>query len=823
MTLPICTRQHFCETTGCSNNPSIPRFCNCDMACRFYDDCCIDYKDVCSLDENDFQNTLASGDIREADMQCVIDYNTGYRMITTCNKDTLENLKERCENPICNDSLSNVPVMDSIGISYRNVYCALCHNVETSELTAWKATFRCDEKINDRSLQDQKSPNELDTMCSNSSTCRLSLLPPDLLPSHALPMRKCQPPVISTCRNKSKDANISCKRYTAMVEFDSVIFKNPHCLLCNRDNFTDLLSCKEEGIPDYKPRDYIKPPKLPVVVEPPDREGGHSYSILLNFKDSARNSLNIQINNQETVVNCKEGEVFVGSRDGRVDCVKISCSSGFKLQDGDCIPEMFVKDTPCDNRGNNTVMARILITNGSCHDESIRKTVKRVLMQLFDRNLSSEISFREDSFVCKYDLQKTIAVSYIVFGSVDLFANIQDRLNSRSVIGNFLQQNVTGISNKITELEISQSCLNPDLEYKCDPHWISDNEYKLERTNTSYLVFLNETSEWITADGIVFRIRYENDNGEFGLQKHFEVKICHDNYLSCPFLTMNVSLFEILNSTGEIRYLPDGRILKSTEYEITSGDEILVCNFFNQSGLITETVTFFDYSNAQIVVSMIGGVLSLIAIILTLITYVIFDILRKRASRLIMNLLIALFLAQFLLLFGGNQTENEDICFVIAVIAHYAWLAAFAWMNALAFELDKVFGKPNNLKKLNEVRKDLFLYMTYAWGSPLLIVIPCIVIHFCQCTTISFRYGSSNACWISDGTANLLTFGVPAAFFVLVNGVLFGHTVVGIRSAMKASARIRKAQSSNLKQNSEELIIYIKVRISIYRNESFYF
>ena len=466
---------------------------------------------------------------------------------------------------------------------------------------------------------------------------------------------------------------------------------------------------------------------------------------------------------------------------------------------------------PCDNSRNNTIEAKLVMSNVSCQ-RSVIKTGKNFLRKLFYENLST-VNFIKESIACKHDFEKTVIVTYTVFGSVDLFAVVQDRLNTKLTTKRS-SQDVSGISNNIKKLEITKSCLSPDLEYECDSEWILDNEYTLVPTNTSYSVFLNETSKWITADGIIFRMRYEQANVESGLQTASEVKICYINsYLSCPFLTMNISLFERLNSTGEIRYRPDGRILKSTEYGITIGNQILVCNFFNQSGLINETVTFFEYSRAQTIISIIGGVLSLIAIILTLLTYAVFAVLRNRASRLIINLVIALFLAQFLLLFGANQTQNEDICFIIAVVAHYAWLAAFAWMNALAFDLDRTFGNPGNLKKASKGRKALFRYMAYAWGSPFLVVIPCIAIHFCQCTMLAFRYGSSSACWISDGKANVLTFGIPAAIFVFCNGVLFVHTVVGIRSAKKASARIQKDKSSKLKQTSKEVLIYIKVRI----------
>ena len=45
-------------------------------------------------------------------------------------------VEERCENLICNDTLSRVPVTvtDSAGIIYRNMYCAACHNFGTPDL-----------------------------------------------------------------------------------------------------------------------------------------------------------------------------------------------------------------------------------------------------------------------------------------------------------------------------------------------------------------------------------------------------------------------------------------------------------------------------------------------------------------------------------------------------------------------------------------------------------------------------------------------------------------------------------------------------------------
>ena len=794
------------------------------MACTFYDDCCRDYKAVCSSNEDEFHEVLTSRSIRKADLQCVtLDWES-YWMVSRCDKD-LGIVKERCENPVCNDTLTSVPVTDSAGISYRNVYCAVCQSVETTDLQAWDARLNC---------QDISTSQDVDIANMLCRDCTLSLAPPA---AHAA--RKCHPHMESVQCNTDETGH-GCEQYTALVDFEGQIYKNPHCLSCNRNVSEFKVKCGGGGIPRYMSHDpdaavseyvsqiqslgfdfYYDYDHTSTALSPPyhgiDKGDnvGVPLSIVLDFGSSGRSSSMKILQNAEVitekVVNCPKGKVFVERLFGSGDCVAVSCPDGLRLQDGNCIPDNSIK---CDmNSGNNTVIlkARLVEASEFCGDGLLRNGSVGILSRLLGDNSFAESHIINESVVCND--KDTVDVSYTVTSSIDVFEDVQELLDN--IITSNSQQDIPIIANNINKLEITKSCLNPDLEYKCDSDWILDDEHIVVWTNTSYLVLLNKTSEWITADGIISRIRYESGNADSGLQKNLEVKICHiDNYLSCPFLTMNNSLFERLNSTGEIQYLPNGHILKPTEYVLTSDDQLLVCSFFNQSATmnITEIVTFFEYSNAQTIVSIIGGVFSLIAIILTFITYAVFASLRNRASRLIMNLVIALFLGQFLLMFGGNQTQNPTACFSIAVVAHYAWLAAFAWMNALAFDLDRTFGNPDNLQKVNEGRRSLVLYMTYAWGSPLVIVIPCIAIHFCQCTKIHFQYGSSSACWISDGTANLLTFGVPAAVFLLCNGVLFGHTVTGIRSAKKATARIHKDQSK-LKRTTKELLIYIKVSI----------
>ncbi|XP_072047469.1 LOW QUALITY PROTEIN: uncharacterized protein [Amphiura filiformis] len=820
VTVPVC-RKHLCESMGCSEgDQTTPKFCHCDKACKFFDDCCADYKDACSHDQqSEFQSILQSRDLATADRECVtvdIDPSTrilpldgilfsddSYWMVSKCSKD-LGVVSKRCQEPVCNDTLSTIPVIDSLGITYRNVYCAVCHNVRTSELTAWETILDC------RYFPPDLNEIDVNFLCS---TCRLILNPPAIA-------RKCEPRARSRCVSDADEArNAGCKTYTALIDVSGKIYRNPHCFLCSIHDknvtFDDYdVNCGGTHFPIYTLPDSDSESCCDSQRPGPNPgyPGGLPLSVVLDFGSSS--SVKILRNTDiiiETTITCPEGEVYVEHQDASSDCIPVRCDEGFNLQDGKCLPK--TSDLPCGTDELNTTIYTLTVTlhTEACKHNWFKNVSEELLPHLFGTDLLDDVIILNVSITCT-DRMNSVDFMYTVGGTADLLEMIQDQLAVFETI-NSLQSFPQISSSMINKLEITKSCLESDLEYTCDTEWISENEYTLLIQNGSYVVFLNKSLEWITPNGVEFRVRYQTDNATNKFNKDIQIKICHlDSYLSCPYIRLNVSLFGNLNSSdGMIKYIPNGHVLKPTEYVITANDEILACNFLNQSGVRNVTHTeLFEYSNAQTIVSIVGSALSLTAVILTFLTYAVFASLRNRASRLIMNLICALFLGQFLLLFGGNRTENENACVAIAVITHYAWLAAFAWMNALAFELDRTFGNPNNLQKVGKGKKSMFLYMIYAWGSPFLVIIPCLVLHFCQCTHVNFKYGSANACWINDGTANLLTFGVPAAIFLLFNVILFGHTVVGIRSAKRATARLHQ-DTSTLKRTTDELLIYIKI------------
>ena len=93
-------------------------------------------------------------------------------------------------------------------------------------------------------------------------------------------------------------------------------------------------------------------------------------------------------------------------------------------------------------------------------------------------------------------------------------------------------------------------------------------------------------------------------------------------------------------------------------------------------------------------------------------------------------------------------------------------------MTVMGSELVRSF---YNIKKLNkstaENWKLLTLYMLLAWLSPLVIVIPTIIVNFTVEDSVNYGVGSS--CWINQPIALIVTFVVPVGLSVIFNVIAF--------------------------------------------------
>nr|QVK45887.1 G protein-coupled receptor [Proales similis] len=184
------------------------------------------------------------------------------------------------------------------------------------------------------------------------------------------------------------------------------------------------------------------------------------------------------------------------------------------------------------------------------------------------------------------------------------------------------------------------------------------------------------------------------------------------------------------------------------EYEldlVCKNHSIRVCKEPDFSGNKDPGILAEDYSMLLPGwLSFSATTVSLSAMILTLITYALFKELRNIPGWNIINLTVALTIAQGSFLAGSIFNHMPEVCFAIALLTHYGFLAAFFWMNVIAFDLFRNFRDKSShvLLLMVTVRARLPKYALYAWLSPLVIVLISISIDliFTQIAeTSSFR------------------------------------------------------------------------------------
>ncbi|CAH2295696.1 adhesion G- coupled receptor D1 isoform X1 [Pelobates cultripes] len=195
------------------------------------------------------------------------------------------------------------------------------------------------------------------------------------------------------------------------------------------------------------------------------------------------------------------------------------------------------------------------------------------------------------------------------------------------------------------------------------------------------------------------------------------------------------------------------------------------CNHLTNFAILMQVVPV-KLSNSHKValssISYIGCSLSIFCLAITLVTFAILSsvsTIRNQRYHIHANLSFAILVAQILLLISFRFVSGTLPCKIIAILLHFFFLSAFAWMLVEGLHLYsmviKVFG--------SEESKHLYYY-GIGWGSALVI---CIV----SVTSALDSYGEGGNCWLSLEKGAIWAFVAPALFVIVVNiGILIAVT-----------------------------------------------
>ncbi|XP_038052044.1 uncharacterized protein LOC119724846 [Patiria miniata] len=801
---------HSCsKMRGCLQRSWERFYCQCDHLCVTYGDCCPDYEEYCGVGTFGISVTTVGVGVIDGDrrsgientaeyMRCIQTDEfdpegsrprSGFWLVAVCPPDWTgaAAVTELCEKTVGMDGLAAVPVTGFDRRHYRNVYCAMCHGLPHTNVTFWTISY-----VDKTKSFNSFIPNRIVLQIARgqvpSDDFQKLFSPPNFQDAEYLSsfmLRTCRILDAISCPISDPRAVELCQRHYAPITWNGTTYRNFACARCDDTPIppTDILSTW--------------------CTQSLDGGRGGSMATLLVFSDRDTTCTHRQIYNP-----------FSSS------CLDLSCPEGFALRDGG-VGCARIRETENESTGLKsnvevalTVMVSLDMDTEAQHTNRLNEIWEEVAHQ-------AAKDYQSTTSLCELDEEMTennqvdrddeLCDDFSVQWSCTMDVAILDSTPG-CLSGSVLACSINVSFNSLSPLVDHIIAQNDELSSQCFVSRVGNHTMRPE-----YLAVLtpcdnlsNDTEEESNFNNaFTLKVAYvrDKDSGHFVVSQNDS---CAELLVDCPLLTFSKDDYVITGALNDsIRLTAHDRLLRSGEFEIKSDGDVEVCNFLQPSA----DPPYMKFGPAQDILTATGSSLSLIGLVVTIATYVAFPSLRRNAAgRALMSLVAALFIAQLTMLIGLDRTDVPTLCVTFAISSHYFWLAAFFWMNILAVDIYRTFGIGTSLSDPN--KRSFFRYALYGWGAPTVIVATVAVLSFCDCVDADVSYGTARACWVGNGTANLLSFGLPIVVILCSNAVLFSLTVAGVKRTRMASKRMNITQGQSglaAKRPNNDLFLYLKL------------
>ncbi|XP_023700077.1 adhesion G protein-coupled receptor L4 [Paramormyrops kingsleyae] len=169
-----------------------------------------------------------------------------------------------------------------------------------------------------------------------------------------------------------------------------------------------------------------------------------------------------------------------------------------------------------------------------------------------------------------------------------------------------------------------------------------------------------------------------------------------------------------------------------------------------------------DHLNILTRLTQLGMIISIICLSMCIFTFWFFSEIQSTRTTIHKNLCCSLFMAEFIFLVGINMSNHKHFCSIVAMLLHYFFLAAFAWMCIEGIHLYLIV--------VGVIYNKGFLHRNFyifGYGSPAVVV--------AISATLGYKYyGTKKACWLSTENNFIWSFIGPACLIILVNLLAFG-------------------------------------------------
>lgn len=290
-----------------------------------------------------------------------------------------------------------------------------------------------------------------------------------------------------------------------------------------------------------------------------------------------------------------------------------------------------------------------------------------------------------------------------------------------------------------------------------------------------------------------------------GKKTHFVSRL-----LTCRHVLFKPNEYVFTPSRTTVRLTNYGTELRFYEYSIDDNKYLRICKERYDNILESLDGHFSSYTLIMIIFSAI----SLLSLVLTLITYSLFEKLRTLPGKNLMNLVLCLFLYDtfFLVLMVINNPSSE-ICQFIGIVTHFFMLCCFGSFTACTVHMFRIFGQTKLVLTVTGTGRNHRLFNSYMfciYASSFMIVTGTVISVYVTSGMTSLGYGRNGRCFISTITTFVATVLVPLIITFVVNITLFVITTYRLKQKVDISAELTNKRKSNKK----EMLIFIKLFIT---------
>ena len=655
--------------------------------------------------------------------------------------------KHLCEQA----SSTGTYVYDNDGVNFINIYCAICHGRQISNIYHWHVPTSSVEtcQVSDHSW----------TVDGSHKSDRGMI--------YGKRLRYC-PDMVDHCPNAYDNTTMAriCEAIYAPTCWENIYYKNVHCV-----------SCLDA---------YQRPDQCDKQVDQSSTFHNMWQFQLRVIGDNecpAGEILDI-ISGKCRLQRCGKGFTLVGNR-----CITVVDPSDGKLPVVQCLQ---------DNLRVNLRGTRFV---GKCFTDK--------LMEIF------EVDYKSFLDTVIWDDYQIRASKRPVDNHVSLIATNTSGVILVELIKRMLSEhgNLLAMECNLTAANVLFICDNSTDESRgCAGQWYSGrlSEFAL-KSGTDVGTLYQWNGVFIKSYLSTYVLEHAFTSPPV-LKEAFA--LCGDTVpnLQCSHVLLKITEVNLDHGNGTTTLHYGNVTFKQEEFSLMPDGHLRICvdeKLIGQSEL-NLPVILPQWWNALDVAYVIGSCFTLCSLPPTFLTYCVFKKLRNLHGRSLMNLLVALFIAHALLLFSkGSFVLSNLTCVIVAVVSHYVWLAAFTWMTVVAIVQSYTF-VINSKQLIEDTIANRLLPPILGWGIPFAIVSITIALHVCKCTHVQFEYGGTDSCWIVDPTANFIVFGVPVAVLQLVNYLSFVAMIVVLNTERLKSNHLQHKNKHAGEWN--HFVLSLKVR-----------